>query len=466
MGMTNSARRAGILLPVTSLPSPYGIGSLGRAAYDFVDFLYAAGQSVWQILPVGPVGWGYSPYQPASAFAGNPWLIDLDVLARDGLLTKKEIREAWTGASRTGHGISPASAAYRIQEKLRGSLLEKAVSRFDEKSANYRRFCRENQSWLDLYVRFCGEDKAEQTRHVQYFFYKQWTELKAYANLKGIGIVGDLPYYVSANSADFLLGYRAFDVLPDGRPASSSGVPPDAFSPDGQMWDTPVYDWTKRKKEAYAFWEARLVHAARLYDGVRIDHFRGLSEYYAIPIEKGKAEWRPGPGKPFIDRIRAALPGFEIVAEDLGELSDEAKALVSYSGFPGMKILQFAFSGDADNPYLPHAIPRNSWVYTGTHDNDTIAGWARTAPKTTAAFAMDYLGASSRADLPAACIRAALASRADTCIIPMQDWLGLGAASRINKPASIGGRNWRWRLTPGALSPRLAARIRHLTKDL
>jgi 4-alpha-glucanotransferase len=484
MGITNSSRRAGILLPVTALPSPYGVGSLGHSAHTFVDFLAAAGQSVWQILPIGPVGMGYSPYQPSSAFAGNPWLIDLDTLVAEGLLTKKEIRESWTAASRTAHGIVPASAAFRIQETLRGPLLEKAAARFDGKNTGYRRFCRENQAWLDLYVRFCGEDKAEQIRRVQYLFRKQWKELKSYANLKGIGIVGDLPYYVSADSADFRLGLRAFDVASDGSPASIGGVPPDAFSPDGQVWDTPVYDWKKHPKEAYAFWQARLAHAAQLYDGVRIDHFRALSEFYAIPAgprgpapAKGRGaaapklsgragEWRPGPGRPFIDRIRAAFPGFEIVAEDLGDLSDAAEALVRYSGFPGMKILQFAFSGDPNNPYLPHVVERNSWIYTGTHDNDTLAGWARTAPKSTAAFAMDYLGVSTRAELPHACIRAALSSRADTCIIPMQDWLGLGAAARINKPGSIGGRNWRWRLTPGAITPRLAARLRHLTKEL
>ncbi|GHU65912.1 4-alpha-glucanotransferase [Clostridia bacterium] len=491
MGITNTSRRAGILLPVTALPSPYGVGSLGNAAYTFVDFLETSGQSVWQILPIGPFGGGYSPYQPSSAFAGNPWLIDLDALVSDELLTKKEVREAWANASRKAHGIVPASAAFRIQEILRRPLLEKATSRLDVKNADYRRFCRGNQDWLDVYIRFSGTDRAEQIRRVQYLFYKQWKELKSYANLKGVGIVGDLPFYVSADSADFLLGPRAFDVTTDGSPASVGGVPPDAFSPDGQVWDTPVYDWKNHKEEAYAFWQSRLSHAAKLYDGIRIDHFRALSEYYAIPVRdntpgltpdrtvsvKGRnlsvcklsgreGEWRPGPGRPFIDRIRAAFPGFEIVAEDLGELSDAAKDLVEYSGFPGMKILQFAFSGDADNAYLPHRIQRNSWVYTGTHDNDTLVNWARTASKDTAAFAMDYLGASSRAELPGACIRAALSSRADTCIIPMQDWLGLGATARINKPASIGGRNWRWRLTPGALTPRLATRLRHFTKDL
>ena len=467
MGVTNSARRAGILLHITSLPSPYGLGSLGRDAYDFVDFLVAAGQSVWQILPIGPSGGGYSPYQPSSAYAGNPWLIDLDTLVSDGLLTKKEVRDGWTVASRTARNIAPDSAAFSIQKKFRDPLLEKATERFDTKSVGYSRFCKENKEWLDIYVQFCGEDNSEYTKRIQYIFYKQWKELKSYANLKGISIVGDLPFYVSADSSDFLLGPKAFDVCADGSPASSGGTPPDAFAPEGQIWNNPVYDWAKRPKEAYAFWQARIAHATKLFDGVRIDHFRGLSEYYAIPLIAGKkSEWRLGPGRQFVDRIRASFPGFEIVAEDLGDLSDEARALVKYSGFPGMIILQFAFSGDADNLYLPHAIGQNSWVYTGTHDNDTLVGWAHGAPKNEVRFAMDYLGVSKRIDLPYACIRAALSSRANTCIIPMQDWLNLGSTARFNKPGSVGGRNWKWRLAPGTLTTRLAEQLRYPTKDL
>ena len=464
--MTNSARRAGILLHITSLPSPYGLGSFGRCAYDFVDFLVSAGQSVWQILPIGPSGGGYSPYQPASAFAGNPWLIDLDLLVNDKLLTKTEIRNAWSDASKAARNIVPGSAAFGIQAKFRDPLLEKASLRFDKKNKRYLRFCRENKEWLDLYSKFCGEEKSEYTKCVQYLFYKQWKELKTYANLKGVSIVGDLPFYVSADSADYLLGPNAFDSSPDGSPASVGGTPPDAFAPDGQIWNNPVYDWTKHSKEAFAFWQTRIDHATKLFDGIRIDHFRGLSEYYAIPLDGRKGEWRPGPGKQFIDRICASFPGFGIVAEDLGELSDEALALVKYSGFPGMKILQFAFSGNVDNPYLPHAIEQNSWVYTGTHDNDTLVGWLRSGPKEEISFAMDYLGVSKRIDLPHACIRAALASQANTCIIPMQDWLDLGTTARFNKPGTIGGRNWKWRLVPGTLTPRLAAHLKHLTKEL
>ncbi|MDR1797687.1 MAG: 4-alpha-glucanotransferase [Clostridiales Family XIII bacterium] len=452
--MNNSARRAGILLPLTALP---GGGSLGGEAYAFVDFLVAAGQSVWQVLPVGPVGKSRSPYQSMSAFAGNPAFVD---------------------------------------EKMLGQPLEEAVLRFDLGGADYQKFLRENAAWLDGFALFEAvhvrlrkpldlwpdelrnpQDKTlaelsrehaeavERTKVVQYFFWSQWKELKAYANLKGVGIVGDLPFYVSADSADFWLSRRAFDTQPDGRPASSAGVPPDDYAAGGQVWNVPVYAWGKRKKEVFALWRSRLAQAARLYDGVRIDHFRALADYYAYPAGGGEGAWHPGPGAAFIDMVKRDFPGLEVIAEDLGDLSDAAHALRAYSGFPGMKVLQFAFTGNADNPYLPHNIESNSVCYTGTHDNNTTVGYVRAASAGEAAFALRYLGLSGdRAALPGALLRTALMSRSETAIIPMQDWLGLGAGARMNKPATVGGRNWKWQLSPGALTGGLAARIRGMTE--
>jgi len=267
-----------------------------------------------------------------------------------------------------------------------------------------------------------------------------------------------------------------FDVDGEGRPSALAGVPPDGFSEDGQVWDNPVYDWSGHKKDVNAFWRERFKQASRLYDGVRIDHFRAFADFYAIPagprsLRRGKApwgpgEWRPGPGKPFIDMIKKRFPSLFIIAEDLGDLSAGAKALVEKSGFPGMKVMQFAFSGDPENPYLPYKIPENSVAYTGTHDNDTLKGWLRSAPRGEREFAKGYFGLSVAGDLPKAMLAATLASRADTAIIPLQDWLGLGGRARMNRPAKVGGRNWKWRAPKYALTEKLAVRIRYATKNL
>jgi len=447
---SNAGRRAGILLSISSLPVGEGSGALGAEAYRFVDFLAEAGQSLWQILPIGPVGKSLSPYQSRSAFAGDPKYID------------------------------------------------KSLSRDDPE--NYSLFLKENESWLDEYalfeaVRFSQGGKplylwpedlrnpaaktlsalkesfqkqTDKVRREQFLFFSQWKALKQYANLKGIGIIGDLPIYVYEDSAEFWLRRDAFDVGSDGRPNTSAGVPPDDFSEDGQLWNNPVYAWD-RKKEVFGLWRDRLTQAARLYDGVRIDHFRALADYYAIPVSRGvsgKGEWRAGPGKPFIDMVKKEYPGLYVIAEDLGDLSEAAKALVTYSGFPGMKVMQFAFSGNPDNPYLPHNIQKNAACYTGTHDNNTLTGWVRSASKKERLYAMEYLGIKSAEDLPAAMLAAALASNADTAIIPLQDWLGLGAEARMNKPGVVNNRNWKWQYARNALSRDLAARVLRNTKDL
>jgi 4-alpha-glucanotransferase len=565
MEVSKCIRRAGILLPLTALPSPYGIGTLGAEALRFVDFLTDSGQSLWQVLPTGPIRAGWSPYQSTSAFAGNPLLIDLDVLVREEVLAQKETSAYAAGASKKN--ISERSpvretrkggtANYAFQMRRKLPLLRAAAERLDGKNANYRRFLRENAEWLEGYALFDAihenlrlplqgwpealrnppSDLAlaelrdvyaadiEVSKRIQFFFFQQWKELKSYANLQGVGIVGDLPFYVSEDSADFWLSRRAFDVFPDGRPASVAGVPPDAFSAEGQIWDNPVYAWGKHKKEVFDFWQARLKQAIRLYDSVRIDHFRAFSEYYAIPLQRSRpprkngrrgdlgtavgaglsssfvanpgpganlrpavnpgpaaslgpaphapipctedGAWRPGPGKAFIDRMRANFPGLHVFAEDLGILTEEADALLRYSGFPGMKVLQFAFAdSNPYNAYLPHNIGTNSVVYTGTHDNDTTCGWLRGITREQTGFALRYFGVARRADLPDALLRAALGSTAESAIIPLQDWLGLGSSARFNTPGTCGGRNWKWRVPGGALTKEFAARIRFYTKDL
>ncbi|MCL2111632.1 MAG: 4-alpha-glucanotransferase [Clostridiales bacterium] len=446
-------RRAGILLAMSSL----------KEAYRFVDFLHDAGQNFWQILPIGPVGKTLSPYQSSSAFAGNTIFIDRAAVRKNP--------ERYAPKGRRYEKFIEENASWlddhALFEAVRASQKGKPLALWPDELRNP-----DKRALSELRSRFTVE--TESIRSEQYCFFTQWHELKRYANLKGIGIIGDLPIYVHDNSAEFWLRRSAFDVDRNGRPATSAGVPPDEFSETGQIWNDPVYEWQgSGGKAAFAFWRERLAQAARLYDGVRIDHFRGFADFYAIPVagshasgrsRKISGEWRPGPGVSFVDMIRKEYPGLFVIAEDLGDLSDAAKRLVEYSGFPGMKVLQFAFSGSPKNPYLPHNMPENSVCYTGTHDNNTLMGWLRSAPRCELNQAMAYLGLSKKEDLQEALIAAALASRADTAIIPMQDWLGLGADARTNRPGTMGGRNWKWQVPKGALTPRLAARIKAAAK--
>ena len=395
----NIDRRAGILLSISSLPLDEGSGALGAEAYAFVDFLSAAGQSLWQILPIGPVGKSLSPYQSQSAFAGNPAFINKEAIKKDperfaqeGPLYTRFLKENenWLGD-------------YALFTAVRNSQKGRALYLWPEELRNPD--IKTLSKLRDLY-----QAQIETIKHEQYCFFSQWRELKRYANLKGIGFIGDLPIYIYEDSAEFWLRRGLFDVDEGGRPQTSAGVPPDNFSKDGQIWNNPVYTWRKNEKGIIGFWRERLTQAARLYDGVRIDHFRALADYYAIPVIRdlsGKnvtvteeGEWRRGPGKSFIEMIRKEYPGLYIIAEDLGELSEAAKTLVTESGFPGMKVMQFAFSGNPENPYLPHNIPQNSVAYTGTHDNNTLIGWLHSASRSELKFAMDYFGLSTQDDLP------------------------------------------------------------------
>ena len=484
-------RTSGILMPVSSLPSPYGIGSLGAEAYRFVDFLAAAGQRYWQILPIGPTGYGDSPYQSFSAFAANPYFIDLDALEQRGLLTHDEIARFDFGPD------APEGIDYGALFRTRFAVLELAVRRFDAGEDAFRDFCAANAFWLDDYALFMAL-KAEngmrafslwpkdvrarrpaalaaararlagQVRFwqvVQYLFYEQWAALKAYANAKGVEFIGDIPIYVSPDSSDLWADPSLFQVDADGALTEVAG-PPDAFAADGQLWGNPLYNWDVHLKTGCAWWIRRLRHASAVYDVVRIDHFRGFESYYAIPARDKTAVngvWRKGPGTAFIDVIRRKLPDVRIIAEDLGYLTDDVKALLRASGFPGMKVLQFAFDSREESDYLPHNYTQNSVVYTGTHDNTTTADWELSAPAGDVAFARRYLDVDGGADFTRRFIRAALASVSDTAVIPMPDWLGLGAEARINTPSTLGG-NWLWRMGPAALTDALAADILALTK--
>lgn len=483
-------RAAGILMPIFSLPSPHGIGTFGKEAYRFVDFLKTAGQSYWQLLPLGSTSYGDSPYQSFSAFAGNPYFVDLDLLAEERLLTEAEINAC-------DFGDDPHSIDYAKLYKNRFALLSLAHARFVP-DAGYEAFCRENAWWLDDYVLFTAlkrengdvsfdewpeplrlRDPAllesartrlarecEFHRFIQYKFSCQWRALKLYANQNGVRIIGDLPIYVAYDSADVWSDPRQFLLDKRARPELVAGVPPDAFSEDGQLWGNPLYDWDYMKNDRYAWWKRRLRYAFETYDVIRIDHFRAFESYFAIPFGNTTAkngEWVKGPGMALFEELRRAFgEKLPIIAEDLGLLTPAVNQLLAETGFPGMKVLQFAFSAEEESSYLPHRHIKNSVVYTGTHDNDTSIGWADTADKDEVAFARRYLNASGQEGFNWAMIRAALMSVADTAIIPMSDLIGLGSEARINTPSTLGG-NWTWRIAGGCINDWLAGILREIT---
>lgn len=482
-------RASGILLPVSSLPGPWGIGTLGEEARRFVDFLAAAGQTYWQILPVGPTGYGDSPYQSFSAFAANPYFIDPGILIRQGLLTEEEAEADW--------GESPARVDYGALYASRHTLLQKAADRLPDGDSGFSAWQKEQSAWLEDYALFMAlkEENDQQSwyhwpdevrlrrpdalakarqrlagrvdywKKVQYLFYRQWAELLAYAHQKGVQVIGDIPIYVSPDSSDIWADPELFQTDEDRRLTRVAGCPPDAFAADGQLWGNPLYDWPRHKATGYAWWLRRLRHALTIYDVVRIDHFRGFESYYSIPARDTTAQngsWQPGPGMDFIGAIHAAMPGARIIAEDLGYMTPQVKELLEGSGYPGMKVLQFAFDRREAGDYLPHNYLHNSVVYTGTHDNTTTAAWEAEAHPEDVARARAYLHAADE-PLVESFIRAALASVSNTAIVPMQDWLGLGGEARMNVPSRPWG-NWQWRVEQSALTPQLAGRIAALTE--
>lgn len=477
-------RTSGVLMPIFSLCSDYGIGTLGKEAYNFVDFLNKAGQTYWQILPVGVTSFGDSPYQSFSSYAGNPYFIDLDLLTEDGLLKKEEI-------TALNWGEDSSKVDYELMYQNRYKILKTAFERFKEDiPEEYFRFEDENDYWLDGFSLFCAlkdyhngasfdcwqDDfkfrKAEAIeraknelsdsimfyKSVQFWFFKQWNELKKYANDKGVYIIGDIPIYVAYDSADVWNSPEEFLLDENLKPESVAGCPPDAFSDDGQLWGNPLYNWDYMEKTGYDWWIKRIGFATKLYDVVRIDHFRAFSAYFSIPYGDKNAksgEWVEGPGKKLFTAINNALGKPNIIAEDLGTIDDDVRKLLEFTGFPGMKVLQFAFSPDSESSYLPHNIPKNSVVYTGTHDNDTAMGYIENASEREEEFIRNYLRISKNDSFNWEFIKSALASTADTVILQMQDFLGLDNSARINKPSTSEG-NWQWRIGKGCVNDWLA----------
>ncbi|SHK27009.1 4-alpha-glucanotransferase [Hespellia stercorisuis] len=486
-------RESGVLLPVSSLPSRYGIGCFSREAYEFVDQLKAAGQKKWQILPLGPTSYGDSPYQSFSTFAGNPYYIDLEKLINGGLLTREE-------CDAVDFGDDPQYVDYEKMYFGRFKLLRKAFHRFQSKGhEEYAAFVSKNGFWLEDYclymvlkdknggVSWTEWDEVYRDRHPgplqeireeleeevlfyrfqQYLFWRQWRDLHEYANAKGIQIVGDIPIYVAFDSADTWARPQMFQFTEANEPAAVAGCPPDGFSATGQLWGNPLYRWEYHRETGYAWWLQRIEYCMQMYDIVRIDHFRGFDEYYSIPYGDKSAEfghWEKGPGIELFTLIKERLGEVNVIAEDLGYLTDTVRELVRKTGYPGMKVLEFAFDSDHTNDYLPHNYGHNSVVYTGTHDNDTVRGWYSTLNKYAKGYCNKYIGGSEDKDetIHWDLIRMAMASTADLCIVPIQDYLGLGKEARFNFPSTIGD-NWKWRLLPGQITTKLLGQMCEIT---
>ena len=493
-------RYAGTLLSVTSLPSEYGIGCFSKSAYDFVDWLEKSGQRYWQILPLGPVSHGGaydSPYQAFSAFAGNPYFISLEDLVEEGVLTEAECRD-------TDFGSDPSQVDYEKLYQNRLPLLYKAYTRSKiSDNARFRDFSRENAWWLNDYALFMAvkdffngapwyewpndirmhwdnaityyQEKlyfqVEFQKYLQYTFSVQWKKLKKYANDRHIEIVGDIPIYVSLDGADVWAHPELFQLDENNRQTRVAGCPPDGFTPDGQLWGNPLYRWEYHKQTDFQWWVTRLWYSFQLYDVVRIDHFRGFDEYYSIPAGEPTARngcWEQGPGMALFDALRRNLGDRKIIAEDLGFMTDTVRELVEDSGFPNMKVLEFAFDPEDEggaNEYLPHNYPPNCVVYTGTHDNSTVSGWFRGLTKEQKAQVRDYLAdrRTPIGDIHKSLVSLAMGSCADTCIIPVQDYLGLDDSARMNTPGTV-GINWRWRLAPGQLTEALGEEVLGMVK--
>lgn len=490
-------RESGILLSVASLPSRYGIGCFSKEAYEFVDQLKAAGQSYWQILPLGPTSYGDSPYQSFSTFAGNPYYISLENLIDEGLLTREECEAA-------DLGDDAGLVDYEKLYENRFPLLRKAYERSGAgNDPEFLRFKAENAWWLDDYALYMAVkarfDQAAWTQwakdirlrwqnaldyyrrelyfdiefhqYLQYLFMSQWNRLKAYANSRGIRIVGDIPIYVALDSADAWASPELFQLDENNAPQAVAGCPPDGFSATGQLWGNPLYRWDYHRQTGYGWWIKRLSYCYRLYDVVRIDHFRGFDQYFSIPAGAENAvggHWEQGPGIELFRRVKEALGDKEIIAEDLGYVTDSVRRLVAETGYPGMKVLEFAFdsrdSGCASD-YLPHNYPENCVAYTGTHDNETIAGWFESIKPEEQKLARDYLcdHYTPVEELHLPFISLVMRSQARMCIIPLQDYLGLGNDCRINTPSTV-GENWRWRLVPGQMSEDVIKEIGAVTR--
>jgi len=478
-------RSAGILLHISSLPSPYGIGTLGKEAYAFADFLHAAGQKYWQVLPIGPTGYGDSPYQSVSTYAGNPYFIDPALLMEEDLLTREEL-DAIPNRERVDYGELYAT---------RYQLLRKAFSR--DREFDPRAFVAENP-WAEDYALFmaikdhykvswdrwseplrlrdpialdlCREEYEEDIAFylfLQYQFDKQWKALRAYVHSLGIELIGDLPIYVPYDSCDVWAAPHLFQLDEAGLPTAVAGCPPDAFSAEGQLWGNPLYRWDRMAEDDFLWWRNRLSEAGKRFDVVRLDHFRGLESYWSVPYGDSTARggsWVKGPGEAFLRSLKAHLPHLRLIAEDLGYLTPEVLSLRETSGYPGMKILEFAFDPREPGNYLPHTYDRNSVCYSGTHDNETLLQWQTSVGEEGIRHAMTYLGLESREQLHWALLRLGMASVSHTFIAQMQDYLELGGKARMNTPGILSPQNWSWRMEQDDLTPPLAQKLRTLAQ--
>ena len=483
-------RESGILMHITSLPGSYGVGTMGKQAFLFVDFLRSAGQCYWQILPLTPTGYGDSPYQSCSAYAGNHYLIDLDELVEEGLLTYDELNGFdW--------GWRPDRVDFGIQFQNRLHVLRLAYQRFRE-NTDFQNFIAQNNHWLpdfSLYMAlkdhyeglpwYQWEDGLKLRQHeamekanialsderrfycfVQYLFFKQWSKLRDYAHHSGVQIIGDVPIYVPYDSVEVWSVPQNFRLDDDMTPQAVAGCPPDAFSDDGQLWGNPLYRWDVLKEDGYRWWLNRLEAAGKWYDVIRLDHFRAFEAYWSVPFGDSTARyghWVKGPGQDFLQTVSCSLPHLRLIAEDLGFLTQEVFDLRDESGLPGMKVLQFAFESREPSAYLPHLYPVNSVCYTGTHDNMTTRQWLETAAPETVAYATQYMALTEQEGPVWGVIRTAMSSVSDLCVIPMQDVLELGAQARMNFPGTMSDANWTWRAYNGFTNMTLAKKLYRLT---
>ena len=489
-------RKSGVLMPIFSLPGRYGIGDFSEEGRRFVDFLREAGQSCWQILPIGPTGYGDSPYQSFSTFAGNPYFISPDELKKQGLLTEEDCEELAKDA--------PEEAVdYGYLYNSRYRILRKAFEVWKQRETpGFPEYLEENSFWIEDYALFMAvkdsfggagfsfwdneirfrkpealaryrEELADDIlfyEFLQYEFTREWFALKEYANSRGVEIIGDIPIYVSPDSADFWASPELFQTDDENLPSRVAGCPPDGFSATGQLWGNPLYDWDYHEQTNYDWWLKRISKCREFYDIIRIDHFRGFDEYYSIPAGEDTAKngrWVKGPGMKLFRKIKEKLGNIQIIAEDLGYITDSVREMVRESGYPNMKIIEFAFDSrdsSSRDAYYPHNYTKNCVVYTGTHDNETLAGWLGSILPEEREELRTYLHTRSDEDqvLVDGCINLAEASVADLCIIPMQDWLGLDNRARINQPSTL-GKNWTWRVAPGDLDEELAARMHRMT---
>lgn len=474
---------------ITSLPGAYGVGTMGRQAYKFVDFLKKAGQSYWQILPLTPTGYGDSPYQSCSTYAGNHYLIDLPTLVKEGLLKKKELDGIeWYRTSER--------ADFGLLYNNRLNVLRLAYGRFVP-GTDYETFCEDNRSWLPdfaLFMALKGKNggkpwyewekdlkfrvpaalrkaRKELAKEidffcfVQYLFFRQWNALHAYAKKNGISIIGDVPIYVPRDSVEVWSEPKFFQLDENLDPVAVAGCPPDAFTADGQLWGNPLYRWDVVAKDGFKWWLRRLAAAGRIYDVIRMDHFRGFAGYWSVPFGDPTARgghWCVGPGIKFVNAVKKSLPGLTIIAEDLGFLTQDVLDLRDDSGYPGMKVLQFAFDSRDPSDYLPHSYTANSVCYTGTHDNMTTRQWFETGTPEMREYASQYMHLTKNEGIVWGVIRTAMSSVSDLCIIPAQDFLNLGGEARMNFPGTTGS-NWVWRAKDGVFTDALAAKIRKLT---